>query len=92
MTGETWPASMSPLISARAVPVTWAVTDLRVWPTSRKLVHGRRVQPVTAVEEAQAVLTRLPGDSARSARSLLRRVLDSKSTLGILVRPQEGRR
>jgi hypothetical protein len=55
----------------------------------RKLVHGRRVQPVTAVEEAQAVLTRLPGDSARSARSLLRRVLDSKSTLGILVRPQE---
>jgi len=55
----------------------------------RKLVHGRRVQPVTAVEEAQAVLTRLPGDSARSARSLLRRVLDSKSTLGILVRPHE---
>jgi hypothetical protein len=55
----------------------------------RKLVHGRRVQPVTAVEEAQAVLTRLPGDSARSARSLLRRVLDSTSTLGILVRPHE---
>jgi hypothetical protein len=55
----------------------------------RKLVHGRRVQPVAAVEEAQAVLVRLPGDSARSARSLLRRALASESIPGIMVRPQE---
>jgi Uncharacterized protein conserved in bacteria C-term(DUF2220) len=55
----------------------------------RKLVHGRRVQPVAAVEEAQSVLARLPGDSARSARSLLQRALASQSIPGIMVRPQE---
>ena len=55
----------------------------------RKLVHGRRVQPVAAVEEAQSVLARLPGDSARSARSLLQRALASESIPGIMVRPQE---
>ena len=55
----------------------------------RKLVHGRRVQPVAAVEEAQAVLARLPGDSAWSARSLLRRALASESIPGIMVRPEE---
>lgn len=55
----------------------------------RKLVHGRRMRPVAAVEEAQTVLARMPGDSARSARSLLRRALASESIPGIMVRPQE---
>lgn len=55
----------------------------------RKLVHGRRMQPVAAVEEAQTVLARLPDDSARSARSLLRRALTSQSVPGIMVRPEE---
>jgi len=55
----------------------------------RKLVHGRRMQPVAAVEEAQTVLARLPGDSGRAARSLLRRALASESITGIMVRPQE---
>jgi Uncharacterized protein conserved in bacteria C-term(DUF2220) len=55
----------------------------------RKLVHGRRMRPVAAVEEAQTVLARLPGDSARSARSLLRRALASESIPGIMVRPEE---
>ena len=55
----------------------------------RKLVHGRRMQPVAAMEEAQTVLARLPGDSGRAARSLLRRALASESITGIMVRPQE---
>ena len=47
------------------------------------------MQPVAAVEEAHSVLARLPGDSAKSARSLLRRALASESTPGIMVRPEE---
>lgn len=55
----------------------------------RKLVHGRRVHPVVALEEAQSVLSRLAPESTSSARSLLRRALGSESIAGIMVRPEE---
>ena len=54
----------------------------------RKLVHGRRVQPVAAVEEAQTVLARLPG-TPPGQPGPPRRALASESMPGIMVRPQE---
>jgi hypothetical protein len=55
----------------------------------RKLVHGRRVCQVVAVEEIQSVLGRLGSETIRSARTLLRRALAAESTVGAMVRPEE---
>jgi hypothetical protein len=63
-----------------------SVSDVRL---GRKLVHGRRVRPVVAVEEVQSVLGRLGLEASRSARSLFRRALSAESTAGAMVRPEE---
>jgi hypothetical protein len=55
----------------------------------RKLAHGRRVQPITTVEEAQSVLSRFDATARSAARALLRRALASESITGAYVRPQE---
>ena len=63
-----------------------STSDVRL---GRKLVHGRRVCPVVAVEEVQVVVARLQADLARPARSLLRRAVASESSAGAMVRPEE---
>lgn len=68
-----------------------AFDDIAGVRLGRKYAHGRRVRPVTAVEEAQSILARLDPSDVKTARTLLRRTLGSTSLRGVFVRPEEER-